>query len=168
LQILTFMERNLTTNDVEYAEDTWQNCVTVETTDTLDYYQQIERCNSVTQPDIWYSPVIRVAKRDYVNDRTPDVIPFGSVQVVYSVNWPVFDTDTRDSRLLMRSDFRFILPTSLMDLFFLGKVVCELVTPVAFSQRIVLQASTPFQLIRIFTKYPQTAAVAAPVFPTSR
>jgi hypothetical protein len=116
------MERNLTTNDVEYAEDKWQNCVTVDSTDTLDFYQQTERCNSVTQPDIWYSPVIRVAKRDYVNDRTTDIIPFGSVQVVYNVNWPVFDTDSRDSRLLMRSDFRFILPTSLMDLFFLGRV----------------------------------------------
>ena len=48
----------------------------------------------------------------------------GSVLVMYNLSWPAEDDEVRDSRVVLQSDLRFNLPTSLSDLFYLGARDC--------------------------------------------
>lgn len=123
-QVLSVVERNLTSNEVLIEEDVFQNCVTVHAADSDAWYEQVESCQSVTHPDLRYLPIIRVAKRDVVSHLTSERIPMGSVLIMYNLSWPVEDDEVRDSRVVLQSDLRFNLPTSLSDLFYLGARVC--------------------------------------------
>lgn len=120
-QILSIVERNETSNDIEHEEYHFQNCITQSQSETADWYEQVEYCQSVTEPGIWYTPVIRVARRSYTSPLTGDTVPYGNVQVAYNVTWPVAVGESRDSPVFLISELAFTLPTSLSDLYFLGQ-----------------------------------------------
>ena len=121
LQVLTLVERNETSyNEIVFEESVFQNCVTESISDTAHYHEQVELCKSTTQPDLNYRAVIRVANANYTSYLTNETIPSGAVQVMYNISWPTDIVRWEETRFLMKSDMKFTLPTSLMDMFFLG------------------------------------------------